>query len=252
MRSFAPSLKFLPPFVMFAAIFFGGPVAEAEAATATGSGRLASETRTVSDFEAIAIAGSIKLEVRQSGKESVVVSADDNILPLIETVVEAHGDRRTLIVRSKRGTSYRPRSEIKVVVDVIRLTSVASAGAGDVLIEGLKTPLLKLSVAGSGDARISALTAEAMEVRIAGSGDVHAQGTAGRLKLSIAGSGDAALADLVADDVTISIAGSGDAQVNANKSLAATVAGSGDIKYRGKATAIRSSIVGSGKVTKMD
>lgn len=252
MRPFTPSLNFLPPFVIVAAILCGAPMNEAGASTTTGSGRAASETRTVSDFDAIAIAGAMKLEVRQSGRESVQVSADDNILPLIETVVEAHGDRRTLIVRSKRGTSYRPRSEIKVVVDVIHLSSVASAGAGDLLIEGLKTPLLKLSVAGSGDARISALTAEAMEVRIAGSGDVHAQGTSGRLKLSIAGSGDAALADLVAEEVTVSIAGSGDAQVHAGRSLAVHIAGSGDVRYRGNATLTRKSIVGRGTVVKMD
>ena len=147
---------------------------------------------------------------------------------MIETVVEASGSGRSLVIRLRQGESSKWRGEIKVLVDVVKLNAVSSAGAGDITVDGLKTASLKAAIAGSGDLRFKSLTADALEVRIAGSGDVQAQGSARQLKLSIAGSGDA--------------------QVTANKSLHATVAGSGDVQYRGSATDVRTSAMGSGTI----
>lgn len=237
-------VNLLPPLVLLVAAAVGVP--RADAAGVQGSGKPATEARQVGEFDAISMSGSMNLSVRQGSKEAVSITADDNLLPLIETVVEG----RTLQVRFKKGEWINTRTSIKVQVEVVKLQGVSSSGAGDIQIDGLKTPLLKLSIAGSGDARLNSLSTETLEVRVAGSGDVRGSGTARQLKLSIAGSGDVVLTDLVADDVTVSIAGSGDAQVTANKSLTATVAGSGDVQYRGTATAIRTSVMGSGTISK--
>ena len=221
---------------------------ESRAGDGKADGKLGTETRNVSDFDAIAVKGPFNVVVRQAAKESVTVTADARLLPMIETVVEASGSGRSLVIRLRQGESSKWRGEIKVLVDVVKLNAVSSAGAGDITVDGLKTASLKAAIAGSGDLRFKSLTADALEVRIAGSGDVQAQGSARQLKLSIAGSGDAAMTELVADDVTVSIAGSGDAQVTANKSLHATVAGSGDVQYRGSATDVHTSAMGSGTI----
>ena len=70
-------------------------VSLAQAAT-TGSGALATETRNVTGFSSIALRGSIDLVVRQGEREAVQVKADDNILPLVQTLVEGSGDAKTL------------------------------------------------------------------------------------------------------------------------------------------------------------
>ena len=217
----------------------------AEAAT-SGSGHMVTEKRAVSDFDAVAQDGSIDLLVRQTGKEGVEINAEDNLLPLIETVVE----NRTLKVRFKRGEWVRSHRNIQVTVDVIKLNAVAMAGSGDVQIEGVKTPSLKVSLSGSSDAKLRKLETDALEIRISGSGDISADGSAKQVKLSIAGSGDAQMADLVADDVSVRIAGSGDANVTANKSLDVSVAGSGDVVYGGKVVAVKSSMAGSGSISR--
>jgi carbon monoxide dehydrogenase subunit G len=214
-----------------------------------GSGSAATEARSVPAFQAIATAGDIHLKVRQAAREAVEVRTDDNLLPLLETVVEPEGDTATLKVRWKRGVNVRPRTETIVTVDVVTLRAIASSGSGRVTVEPLSTPSLKLSLSGSGDARLSGLQAGEFVVSIAGSGDVRGDGKADRLRLSIAGSGDVKLADLRADEVSVSIAGSGDAAVNAQKTLKVSIAGSGDVTYTGDA-AVSSSIAGSGHVRK--
>lgn len=242
------TLVITPLIGLFVAVVASSP-AQAFGGTA-GSGKVVSESRAVSGFEAVSVAGAMKVEVRQGTKEGLVITGDDNILPLIETVVENTSRGATLVIRTKRGESYRTRNEVSVVVDAIRLTGLAAAGSGDVQVAALTTPKLQLSVAGSGNARLKQLSTEALDVRVAGSGDVLAEGSAKAVKLSIAGSGNATMVGLAADDVTISIAGSGDASVNAAKSLTASIAGSGDVVYQGSPAILKTSVAGSGRISK--
>ena len=192
--------------------------------------------------------GGIDLVVRQGARETVQVSADDNLLPLLQTTVEGSGESRTLVIQWARGENLRTRAKAVVTVDVVKLTALASSGSGDMVVEALKTPALALSISGSSDARLSGLDTQQLRVAITGSGDEQASGKAGKLNVSIAGSGDVRTRALLADDVTISIAGSGDASVQANKTIAVAIAGSGDVEYAGAATITHSRIAGSGSV----
>lgn len=222
--------------------WFGGKAA------VTGSGTAAAQTRQVADIQAIRVTGPFKLTVRQGAREALEVRADDNLLPLLETVVEPGSSGRTLHVRWKRGETIRTRSDATVTVDVVQLTALASQGSGEVVVESLRTPRLVVSLAGSGDARLADVTTERLELSVAGSGDVRAAGQADKLKVSVAGSGDILALDLRAGEVAVSIAGSGDVAVHAEKTLDVSIAGSGDVVYRGGA-AVKSRVAGSGTVT---
>ena len=229
---------------------------QAKAAGVQGSGTSATELRTLDAFEAVALSGAMDLVVRQGAQQSVQVQADDNLLPLLETVVEPGRNGGTLKVRWKRegvlsgwggGNYVQTRSKVLVTVVVPKLNTLAMAGSGDARLEAFNTPSLQLSMSGSGDARLNDLTTEELSVRISGSGDVTGKGSATRVKVSIAGSGDVRLSDMRADDVSVSIAGSGDAAVFAQKALSVSIAGSGDVTYAGDAQ-VKSSVAGSGSV----
>jgi Putative auto-transporter adhesin, head GIN domain len=223
------------------------PMAAAHAA-AIGSGKAATENREASGFAAITLRGGIDLVVRQGAREAVQVSADDNLLPLLQTTVEGSAESRTLVIQWARGENIRTRAKAVVTVDVIKLTALSSTGSGDMVVEALKTPALALSISGSSDAKLSGLATEQLRVDITGSGDVQASGKATQLSLSIAGSGDLRARELLADDVSLSISGSGNASVRANKTLAVSIAGSGDVEYVGSATITKSRIAGSGSI----
>ena len=230
---------------------------QAQAASVQGSGNSATELRTLDTFEAVALSGAMDLVVRQGAQQSVQVQADDNLLPLLETVVEPGRNGSTLKVRWKRegvfsgwgsgSNGIQTRSKVLITVVVPKLSALAVAGSGDVRLETFNTPSLQLSMSGSGDARLNDLTTEELGVRISGSGDVSGKGSATRVKISIAGSGDVRLIEMRADDVSVSIAGSGDAAVFAQKALSVSIAGSGDVTYAGDAQ-VKSSVAGSGRV----
>lgn len=219
----------------------------AAAASVAGSGTVATESRPTGAFQAIALRGSIDLDVRQGDAISVQVQADDNLLPYLETVVEPGASGPVLHVRWKSGHSITTRSKTRVAVVMPALNAIAGAGSGDIRVEAFRTPRLKLSLAGSGDALLAGLQTDELNLSIAGNADVKGSGRAARLGITISGSGDVALGEMAAEDVSVRIAGSGDAEVQAQKTLSVNIAGSGDVVYRGDAV-LSSSVAGSGTI----
>ncbi len=222
--------------------------APAQART-VGSGNLVTESRNVGEFQAVTQQGSIHIVIRQGDTTSVQVTADDNLLPLLETVVEDGREGPTLRVRFRRGERISTRSKLQVQLVTPRLVAVTSSGSGDIDVLGLQTPKLGVVVSGSSDIKLQDLKTDELEVRIAGSGDVQGNGRARTLGVRISGSGDVKMPEMRAEDVQISIAGSGDAAVHADKTLRVRIAGSGDVRYSGDAQ-VDSSVAGSGSVRK--
>jgi hypothetical protein len=188
-----------------------------------GSGTSKTESRSVGSFSNINLTGSPDVEVEVGPDTSVAVTADDNILPVIETTVD--GD--TLNIGSKQSYSSSHGVNVKITVPALN-------GA---------------SVAGSGDIRVTGLKAESMEATITGSGDVTLKGAADRLRARITGSGDLRAGDLAAKDVHVSVTGSGDATVRATEQLDASVTGSGDVHYYGNPPQVRKNVTGSGDIS---
>lgn len=214
-----------------------------------GSGKAATESRAITGFQAIAVHGSMKLLLRQGGREGVQLTADDNVLALIETKVVDKKGVPTLEIGMKPGTNVRTKTQVVATVDLTTLSALSISGAGDVSGDSLKSQALALSISGSGNVRLKQLTADDVTVRIAGSGDVEFSGRARKLGVTISGSGNVVSRGLETDDVNVRIAGSGDADVNARKTLDVSIAGSGDVVYVGDAV-VKSSISGIGKVRK--
>lgn len=211
-----------------------------------GSGQVTKTQRQVPAFKSLAMEVPANVEIVQGGGEGVVIETDDNIAPLIETVVE----RDELKVRLfKRSTSLKP-TILKITVNARNMEKVSMSGYGKLNIEKLQTPSLEMHVSGSGDVRIAALATDSLAISIAGSGDFSASGRADAVRASIAGSGDLKLAKLAAKTVKISIAGSGSAKVWSSQSLDVSVAGSGDVAYYGDA-AVTQSVAGSGSVKRL-
>ncbi len=196
------------------------------AAALTGSGKQVTEERKASGFTRISLSLPGRVDLTQGSAEGVTVTADDNVVPEIETLVE----NGTLKLRFRRNTSLAGKSTIRIAVQARNIDSI--------------------SVAGSGDVHAPALTAPRLTVSIAGSGNVHIAGRTDALDANISGSGDLGASQLDTQSAKISVAGSGDAVVWARKALTVSVAGSGDIRYYGD-PAVTKSVVGSGSVRRL-
>jgi hypothetical protein len=207
-----------------------------------GSGKIVRQQRDVSHFTGVANSLAAKVEIRIGSTESVTVETDDNLLPLVETVVE---DGTLKIQPAKRNLNLRTRN-MKIVVQATSLDHISLGGSGTIDSDALRARKMQVDLGGSGTINLKGVEADTLSVSLGGSGDLKAAGGAARnVSVSIGGSGNVNLGPVRSDSVSVTIAGSGDATVWANNSLSLTVAGSGDVHYYGDPR-VTKSVVGSG------
>ncbi len=189
-----------------------------------GSGTSITEARKLGSFSAIDLEGASNIEVTQGAVQSVSITADDNITPLITTTVKSG----KLIVSSSK--SYSTHHDIKVAIVVPKIEAVAVNGSGDIVLSQLSTTKLITTVSGSGN--------------------ITAGGRADNFTAIVNGSGDIDAEKLISKKATVRVTGSGSIVLNASETLNADVTGSGDISYTGTAK-VKAEITGSGSIAAM-
>ena len=213
-----------------------------------GNGHVKKETRQVSGYHAIASSGSWDVMVAYGESNSIQVEGDENLLAYIETSVE----NGKLSIKSKKNANLRSKNKVTIYVSVTKLTGVFLSGSGDIIGNGKfsNDGNTDFRLSGSGSIKIDFNKIQKVGVSISGSGNVRLSGSAGSVTLGISGSGNADCSEVICEEVSASISGSGNVKVNANKSIEARIAGSGNVYYKGAATDIQKHVAGSGRVVK--
>lgn len=194
-----------------------------------GSGKLQKQTREVGSFNGVALNVPGNVELRIGNTDSITIEADDNILPLIDTVVE----NGTLRIRpAKRNANFR-QTNLTIVIQARHVERISVGGSGGVVATGLRGDRLRFDVGGSGSISARDLDSPMVSVAIGGSGNFTASGKTEQLTASIGGSGNIQAGRLAARDVQVSIGGSGAAEVWAKDDLTISIGGSGEVSYYG-------------------
>ena len=240
------------PLIRIALVFFGllaalcmQTAALGNSSSVRGSGHVTLTTRHLAGFHGVVLELPADLTIIQGTTEGVSIETDDNIAPLIETVISAG----QLVLRSRQGASIQP-STLKMVVNIRQVNAVAVSGAGNISADGLVSSGLTLQISGSGDMDFAKIKANTLTLSVSGAGNVRASGQADTVSASISGTGDLKMESLAAKNVKLSIAGAGDATVWASQTLAVTVGGAANVKYYGDA-AVTQAITGTGSVTRL-
>ena len=189
-----------------------------------GSGVVRSETRDVSGFDGIALVGSGQATIRVADEESVIVEAEDNLLPHLRTRVE--GTR--LVLDADRNIS--PTRPIVYRITMKRLDHLSISGSGDIEATGIRGDELVVSISGSGDMKVEGEVRDA-RFRISGSGLIDAE-------------------RLSSERATATISGSGDMTIGPARAINAHVSGAGSVRYKGSPS-VTSQISGAGSISPM-
>lgn len=189
-----------------------------------GSGISKTEARTLDGFSAVEFQGQGRIELQQSPTPAFEITADDNLLPLIETRVE----NNRLVIRNRKPVA--PKTTIRIRISAAQLDD--------------------LSISGVGDAELSGLKAESLTLTLSGAGSIAAEGEVGDLRATINGTGDMRLDQLAARSATAVISGAGSIDLGRIDELSATVSGAGSIHYLGDPKLTRKSISGVGSISK--
>lgn len=229
-----------------------------------GNGIVRSEERTATQITAIANETSFDIVYVKGNETSIMVEAESNILPYIETGIK--GD--ALNVRTTRGNwclRYTTRPVITVTAPFI--SELVNAGSGDIIADGLEGENIRVVDSGSGDISIGpagcteatftvsgsgnisagAIDASSFKAVLSGSGTLTVKGSASTSRLTVSGSGSLFAGELETSKSQITISGSGSVHATVLESLEAVLSGSGNIYLRGDPS-VTLTRTGSGRI----
>lgn len=186
-----------------------------------GSGTSRTESRDVASFSQLSFVGAARIEFAVGPKPTLQITADDNLIELIETIV-IDG---VLQIRPTRRIA--PKTPIVIKIVAPDLSAVETSGAAELDLAGIANERLALEVNGAGS--------------------VVARGTTGHLDLSLTGAARALLGGLAARDATLTLTGAGSADVHVAQSLNVTITGAGIVTYSGDAR-VTQQVFGAGSV----
>lgn len=229
----------------------------------TGSGKMATQTFGVRNFDQIRVSTSGVLYIEQGDEFRLTVETDDNILPLLKVEVQQGVlmlgikdpatilQRETLIYRvtlpALSALDVSGSVETRVEDFTAESLNINVSGSGNVIFINLAAQSLSTRISGSGNVIVENLTAQSVTCELGGSGEVRLGGAADSLAVRISGSGDALLENLKTSGAQVSVNGTGDALVWALDSLDVTISGSGKVQYAGSPR-LTQTISGSGEL----
>lgn len=246
-----------------------------------GDGLIGKDVRQVAALKSLDINNvrsiDMTINVRVGSEPSLVIEADNNLLPMIHT--ETSGD--TLKIWTD-GNLRSSSNGIRVTYTTPRLTQIKAYGSGRVVLGGLNGDALYITQSGSmrmqlagsvgrldidrngsgtldasamssttaniasngsGRVELGPVRGEQFSAVLQGSGSLSASGAVRNLDVRINGSGDASLAALSSEMADLSSNGAGDISVTVTRKLQARANGSGRITVRGNPA--QRSIVGN-------
>ena len=201
-----------------------GETDDASSGAAGESGSVTSESRDVDSFDEVELRGVGNLSINQTGSESLMVEAEESVLPKIKT--EVVNDR--LIIGPEPNTSIQTNQPINYTLTVKDLNALEVSGSGDVQAEDVSTDELTVTISGTADVKISG-EADSQEIDVSGTGDYQAE-------------------DLESKEVKVNVGGTGSAIVSVSDELNAKVSGAGSVEYVGDPT-VQQDVSGTGEVS---
>ena len=212
-----------------------------------GSGVPATEGRPVGDINQVELEGVGEVVITPSGRPGLTVTADDNLLPLFESVTS--GGKLTLRVRD--GVNISSRTPIVYRLSVRSLDKLVVTGAGKATAAGLSGEDLEVKVSGAGGVALTGLEVRDLKVSLSGAGNATLGGRAQSLTAKVSGAGKVRAADLQAATVEATTSGAGGVTVWATDRLNARVSGAGGVKYKGS-PAVTQKTSGAGRVAAIE
>ncbi|MEE9430376.1 MAG: head GIN domain-containing protein [Melioribacteraceae bacterium] len=192
--------------------------------TIRGSGTSSSEDRVSGFINQIVVNGDFEIDITCGKTNSIKVEAEDNILPLVETIFE--GERLTISTKEE----ITALKIIKIIVTLHSLEEIDSDGKSKITIHSIDS--------------------DELEVIVNEEGVIELDGKVDELNINIDDEAKVLAKSLLSKVTNVNIYGDGMAEVHARKYFDAQVKGKGVVNYWGDPEEIRISASGGGSVNK--
>jgi Putative auto-transporter adhesin, head GIN domain len=146
-----------------------------------GSGKIVEMPRKVAAFDRVEVRDGIRATLRRGNEAKLTVSADDNIEPLVETVVEGS----TLVLRMKPKTSMRTKHRMSVAVVYTTLEKIAAHDGSSIEADAMTAASFVVQVSDGASLKADSVSAARLEVSVADGASAKLAAVRGSETLSV-------------------------------------------------------------------
>nr|MCU0710326.1 DUF2807 domain-containing protein [Pirellula sp.] len=175
----------------------------------TGNGVLSTEDRIIDEFDSVDVSGSVTLEVSLGSDPSLSISADENLLEIIDTQVI---DGRLVIHTTE---SYSTNNPIVVKASSIHLKKYRGSGATQGTISGLEGDSLDVDLSGASSLNVTSGSVSTLTADASGASTLNAQ-------------------ELTVQEATVAASGASTIIVLPIEKLSARASGASNVQYVGE------------------
>ncbi len=200
----------------------------ANSKTIQGSGIKARQEYPIEDVDELKVAGSGKVILKQGDTESLVIEADDNILPHI--IIEV--DDGELSIHPEHNSNLRSKSGIVYYLTLKKIEEIELSGA--VELESSLIEAKKLEFGLSGATKVKArIKTDTLEIEGSGASKLYLEGETNKQKVEISGSTHYDAGSLQSESAEIEVSGASRVTVAVRKKLEVEASGVAVISYKG-------------------
>lgn len=212
----------------------------------TGSGHAVNEARTVPAFSRVSLASGFTGTV-DPGMRRVELTADDNLLPWLETVVE----NGTLYVRVQPGAAIHPLTNLRVAITNDVLEGISLSGGSTFV--GAATPIDTFHVTASGGSRahVTGLMSQELVLDASGASSITVEGSASSVRAVASGGSTVLTRDTSATTASIDGSGASSLTVRATGAVSGQLSGASHLVVFGNG-AITVSTSGGSTISRGD
>ncbi len=196
--------------------------------TVTGSGRREKRVVEVKNIQELKAMGCGRIFLKQGEQESLVIHADDNLLPYIVAGV----DDGELIIGPKKNTNLISKLGIDYYLVVKEIDHIELSGALELETRSLKAKRLELELSGATKVKARVAVDELL-VQASGAAKLYIEGFAKKQTIEIAGSMHYDAGRLQSKSALVEASGASRVTIAVDKSLDVQASGVAVVSYNG-------------------
>lgn len=200
------------------------------------SGNRVSEERSVGEFTTVSICCGMHLEFTQGAQRTVMLEADESLLPDVETFVQ--GEELTVRFRQPFSFFSFPRNRaVTVMISAPTLQGLDLSGGAAAQIDRLDTDTLQLDASGGSHVTIATLQGEQLRAELSGGAEVTIEaGSINQQEVDASGGSHYRLEKVQSSRATLDLSGGSEAHIRVSESLSVNASGGSELNYVGSPT----------------
>lgn len=193
---------------------------------AKGNKKVVKENRDIPKFNSLSVGGAFNVYFTQADKTSLIVEADENLLPKIETDVT--GDKLSI-----SSNNIKNATALNIYVSNPEIEKIDVSGAASFKSENTFTgKSLVLRASGASQVNLD-VEVEELETKASGASDVKLSGSAFYHRISASGAAEVKASGLVTNTSDADASGASEIRINATEEVTSSKSGAGSISVAG-------------------